>query len=119
MPVTSHNNMKFVGGALCLDFVNTVGGREGRSLRGRQRDYQDAVTKDKIGSYRDLLIWSELANVTNRSGSQRLARRAERHADEAANVFHRAIELRESLYRILKSLLEKWPVKSQDLAVFE
>ncbi|HTQ56649.1 MAG TPA: CGNR zinc finger domain-containing protein [Bryobacteraceae bacterium] len=82
-------HVKFIGGCLCLDFVNTVGGRAG-----------GAVIRDKLGSYQDLLDWSLLAGSADRGAARTLARRARRHSAEAAAVLHRAIRLREALYRI-------------------
>lgn len=87
---------KFVGGRLCLDFVNTVGGRDDR----------DAVIRDKIASYADLLAWSVLAGMVERRQAAALARLAAHEGRKAALVLRRVIGLREALYRIFKCAME-------------
>lgn len=72
--------MKFVGGCLCLDFVNTVGGR----------DAGGAVIRDKIASLADLQEWSVLAGTIKRSTAP----------PETEAALNRARNLREALYRI-------------------
>lgn len=83
-------HVKFVGGQLCLDFVNTVGGR----------DAADVVIRDKIGGYEDLLAWSVLAGILDRRRAPALLRCASQDPVTAGNVLARAVQLRESLYRI-------------------
>ncbi|MGC9948314.1 MAG: ABATE domain-containing protein [Bryobacteraceae bacterium] len=87
--------VKFIGGRLCLDFVNTVGGRDGTG----------AAIRDKIANYQDLLAWSVLAGVDRRRAGG-LARLAAREAQKADRVLARAIRLREALYRIFKCAAE-------------
>jgi predicted RNA-binding Zn ribbon-like protein len=91
--------VKFVGGRLCLDFVNTVGGR----------DPAGAAIRDKIATYEDLLAWSVLATpptAVDRRRAGGLARLAAREAPEAANTLARAIRLREALYPIFNCAIE-------------
>jgi len=80
-PVTA-SKMKFVGGRLCLDFVNTVGARIG-----------DEPQRDKLVSYDDLVTWSRLAGLP-----------APRRAGGGVKLFQRALALREALFRIFSSL---------------
>lgn len=89
-------HVKFVGGNLCLDFVNTVGGRDPRG----------GAIRDKIPAYGDLLGWSRLAGILDDGAARALARQAALRPREAAAVRARAIRLRETLYRILKCVLE-------------
>jgi predicted RNA-binding Zn ribbon-like protein len=84
--------VKFIGGRLCLDFVNTVGGR----------DQDGAAIRDKIAGYQDLLAWTVRAGTADRWRAGVLALLASREAPEAADVMARAIQLREALYRIFK-----------------
>jgi predicted RNA-binding Zn ribbon-like protein len=90
--------VKFIGGRLCLDFVNTVGGR----------DHAGAVIRDKIANYEDWLAWSLLAGCVDRRRAGVLARLAAREPRQAANVLARAIRLREALYRIFKCAVQGW-----------
>jgi predicted RNA-binding Zn ribbon-like protein len=107
--------VKFAGGRLCLDFVNTAGGRVSRGARGR--DYADAVIRDKIASYEDLLAWSVLAGCVDRRRAGALARTAARGTREAARVTARAIRLREALYRIFKCAIEGWRPPEADVEI--
>ena len=86
---------KLIGGRLCLDFVNTVGGRAGGT-----------VIRDKIAGFLDLVAWSLLAGIVDASGARALARRAARSAVEATATLARAVQFREALYRILLCVVE-------------
>jgi predicted RNA-binding Zn ribbon-like protein len=80
---------EFTGGALCLDFANTV------NHRGQpQRE------EDSLGSYRDLLRWSQEAGTLGKVEAQRLERRAQRKPAMARNVLSRARTLREAIYQL-------------------
>jgi predicted RNA-binding Zn ribbon-like protein len=107
-------DMKFIGGRVCLDFVNTVGARVSRHGK-RSRDYVDSVLRDKLNNYQDLLTWSQLAGLATKDEVRRLGRMAERHPQHAARTLARAKRLREALYRIFKSLLEGWPLDDTDV----
>ncbi len=91
---------QFVGGELCLDFCNSVGGKRGV----RSREY--------LSSYRDFLSWSEQAALLDTGGAQELLRKASRQPPLAAAALRRGIRLREAIYRIFLSLAEnKKPVE--------
>jgi predicted RNA-binding Zn ribbon-like protein len=87
---------KFVGGRLCLDFINTVGGRVGPAT----------VLRDKLADYHDLLEWSRLAGIANPAESRNLARLSASHRQHTEATLARAVLLREALYRIFKSAIE-------------
>jgi predicted RNA-binding Zn ribbon-like protein len=93
--------MKLVGGELCLDFVNTVGGRlpEGPASPGSQ------VLADKLDAYPDLVAWSRHAGSTSEADARRLLRLAESYPREAGDVLDRARLFREALHRTLRSLM--------------
>lgn len=109
---------KWIGGRLCLDFVNTVagwvsgGGRHGR-------DYADTVLRDKMPRYGDLLAWAECAGILTRGESRRLGRRAARDPWGAAAAMATAAELRRVLYRIFKSAVENWTPGPADMEVLQ
>jgi predicted RNA-binding Zn ribbon-like protein len=92
--------MKLVGGELCLDFVNTVGGRvpEGAGSPG------STVVADKLGAYTDLVAWGRHTRSTTDGDARRLLRLAEDRPREAADVLGRARLFREALHRALRSL---------------
>ena len=86
--------MKFVGGRLCLDFTNTVGGRS------------DVVLRDKLRAYGDLLRFARLSGSLPAAGARRLAHAARSHPARAAAAFRRALELREALFRIFRASID-------------
>jgi predicted RNA-binding Zn ribbon-like protein len=101
---TNEKGWKFVGGRLCLDFINTVGGRS-----------SDHVLRDKLLNYVDLVEWSRLAGIVNRSEARRLARQAASDTRRAKSTLARVVNLREALYRIFKSVLEGQRCRPTDL----
>jgi predicted RNA-binding Zn ribbon-like protein len=104
---TNPKSWKFVGGRLCLDFINTVGGRLG----------SHTVLRDKLLDYGDLLEWSRLAGIANLAESREFGRLAESHRRHADAILRRAILLREALYRIFKSAAEDRRPRPADLDV--
>jgi predicted RNA-binding Zn ribbon-like protein len=80
---------KFVGGRVCLDFVNTVGGR----VRG-------VVVRDRLRGYEDLLAWSEAAGLITGSEARILARRATPRTTKA--IASRAMALRQAIYLLFR-----------------
>lgn len=92
---------------MCLDFVNTVGGR----------DAAGAVIRDKIGGYRDLLDWSRAAGAVDAPAAGRLQRRMALHPGEAAAALDRAIRLREALYRIFPRAAAGRRAPASDVAI--
>jgi predicted RNA-binding Zn ribbon-like protein len=107
--------MRFIGGRVCLDFVNTVGARV-RGQRGkRSRDYGDSVLRDKLQDYQDLLAWTQLAGLATPREARHLSSAAERHPKQAVRTLARAVRLREALYRIFKSTLEGWRPDENDV----
>lgn len=109
--------MKLVGGRLCLDFVNTVGGRR-RVTAGRRGDADTMVIlEDKLNDYLDLLAWSRHTALLGESELRSLMREGRRRPDEARKVLDRAVVLREAIYRICKATLGKQQPKAADLDV--
>jgi predicted RNA-binding Zn ribbon-like protein len=109
---------KWVGGRLCLDFVNTVAGWVSGGRR-RGRDYADTVLRDKMPRYGDLLAWAECAGALTRSECRRLGRCAARDPRAAASAMATAVELREALFRIFKSVVENWTPRPADMEVLQ
>ena len=96
--------MKLVGGRLCLDFINTVGGRKRDSPRRGARS-AESVLGDKLVEYSDLVEWSRHSGIVTATEAERLIQVSKRNAGEAKDVFDRAIALREALYRICKAIM--------------
>src|SRR5215469_17928938 len=78
----------FIGGATCLDFVNTVD--------PRHADEHD----DCLRGYPQLLRWAAEAGLLTAEERSRLERRGRQEPGPADAVHQRAVELREALYRL-------------------
>jgi predicted RNA-binding Zn ribbon-like protein len=90
------------GGAPCLDFANTLADRP-------------RCTKENLAEYGDLLRWGAEAGLLTPDEEERLRRRAARRPGEARETFRRAIELRETVYRIFSGLAAGRPPVGADL----
>lgn len=108
---------RLVGGALCLDFVNTVGARVGRPGPAPARDYADHIVDERLIGYDALLRWSAAAGALTSGETRRLGRQAAAEPRAAASVLARGLELREALYRLFKAAVEGWPLPTADLDV--
>jgi predicted RNA-binding Zn ribbon-like protein len=92
------------GGALCLDFANTLD------------DRPDPHPNEWLGSYADLLAFMGQSRALPEHQVARLTAEAA-HAPEAAGaVLARAIEVREAIYRLFLALADGEPVPASDLA---
>src|ERR1044071_1286120 len=109
------SHFKLVGGELSLDFVNTVGGWSRNPPKKGLRDYRDAVLRDKLSGFRDMVAWSKLVGVIADKEAANLLRLAERQPEAAAAVFERGLRLREAIYRIFRSVVKGWQPGAADL----
>ena len=96
---------QLVGGALCLDFTNTLGGKRGSS------------TRECLNNYADFLSWSRQTGSIDQRQAAVLAGRASKHPGEAAKVLALAIELRETVYRLCAAVIEKRAPAKSDLEI--
>jgi predicted RNA-binding Zn ribbon-like protein len=88
----SSKQFEFVGGSVCLDFANTVGGKRG------------LVTREYLNSYADFVSWCRQADLLDESTAKTLLRSGTRQAEKSAAALRRAIALREAIYRIFAAL---------------
>ena len=96
-------SFQLVGGAACLDFVNTVD----RMLH--------KPWVENLRSFADLCAWSEQAGTLPKAQARALARRAEERA--ARGVLARAHALREACYCLFLAQAEGRAPAPADLAV--
>src|SRR5690242_17184987 len=96
---------QFVGGPLCLDFCNTVGGKRG------------LVAKEMLHEYKDFISWSEQAKLLDSTQTGILRSRAAVDPEMASEVLARARELREAVYRIFLPSYERTEPSSADIAI--
>ena len=97
--------MRLIGGDPSIDFVNTVGGR----VSGAR------AVRDKLHDYSDLVAWARHAGIVRDPLARRLQQLAGERPAEAARAFKRAVELREALYRVLRSLMVRRRPETADL----
>lgn len=99
----SAGNLALLGDELCLDFVNTV---EPRGVDQPQ---------EFLASYSDLVAWSSHVGIVTTAEAEHLLREATARQAEAEAVHQRAIALRETLYRVFLSVVERRPAETRDL----
>src|SRR5260370_6443838 len=94
---------QFIGGELCLDFCNTMGGsREG-------------IPRDSMTCYGNLISWAEQAGLVDRSMAESLFKRAMLAPKDGVRVRERAVALRETVYRIFHGLMNGKSPRKFDL----
>lgn len=104
--MVTNSKFKFIGGSICLDFVNTVGGW---ISSGAKRDYADRILGEKFENLGDLAEWGRLAGIVTATEARDLA------GDPGTALLDQAIWFREALYRVAKSLVEGWAPPAADL----
>jgi len=107
--------MKLIGGRMCLDFVNTVGGW--KRAPGGEGDglFYVVARADKLVDYLDLPAWGQHTGMLSENEAQALARAARRRVREAAATLRRAVALRGAIYRICIAIINRAEAPSSDL----
>ena len=99
-------NLKLLGGRLCLDFINTL-------------DWRGTETPvEFLNTYPDLLAWSRHVGICTPSEPRRMTEMAKGRQAEARQVCKRAVELRETIYRIFAAINQNKNPAPKDLAEF-
>lgn len=106
---------KLIGGRLCLDFINTVGGRTVEATAKRKAVVGAVIREDRLLEYADLVAWSLRAGIVTSAEAARLLRESKRHEAEAKAALTRAVVLREALWRICKAIIEGLAPRQYDL----
>jgi predicted RNA-binding Zn ribbon-like protein len=101
MAIESEN---FVGGALCLDFVNTVGG------------HRQGEPKETLRTYADLADWAVAGGVLSKSAAGQLKDAARSNEARAARVLADAIRLRETIYEVFVAVADERKAPAVELA---
>jgi predicted RNA-binding Zn ribbon-like protein len=94
-----------VGGALCLDFTNTVDWR----LR--------PPPQELITSYADQVAWSRHLDLVTDAAAAALFSAAGAQPDAAAAALDRALTVREAIYRIFAAVADDQAPPPADLAI--
>ena len=98
--------MKLIGGELCLDFANTVGGRSDSEIIG-----------EKINAYDDLLVWGVRSGALQKKDADKIAKFSKKMPEKAEDVLRRGIQFREALHRIFRAAIEQESPKRGDLEI--
>ena len=97
---------RLLGGRLCLDFTNTLGGRG------------SAATEEYLQNYDALVRWARHAGALPAERAARLRRVAEYGPEEAREVLRRALALREALFAVFAAAsTHDETVPARDLAL--
>ena len=92
------------GGALCLDFANTVSWRK-----------LDQRASDHLRSYDDFIAFAEQSKVLTSDWAGELRAHARQHSREAQQALRRVLAYRENLYRAFAALAQRRAVPPDDL----
>src|SRR5437868_4209663 len=92
-----------VGGALCLDFVNTISSHHTES------------PSEHLNSYVDLLKWGRQQGVLSDEEAHNLGEQAERQPGDADRVLQSARDLRRTMYMVFSAVATGQPAPSAHL----
>ena len=91
-----------IGGELCLDFANTLYG------------HTESI-HEYLFAYRDLVLWSRHAGVLSLQKVGILLLKGEQVPAKSEAVFRRAIQVRETIFRVFASLAHDASPQDDDL----
>jgi predicted RNA-binding Zn ribbon-like protein len=86
---------QFIAGALCLDFVNTVG------------SHTSSAATEKLREFADLVRWAHEARIIQQSEARELLAFSKTYPHEASGILDKARAFRESLFSIFAKLNRK------------
>ncbi|MGO9403427.1 MAG: CGNR zinc finger domain-containing protein [Terriglobales bacterium] len=92
-PSASGFRFELTGGALCFDFANTVDSR----CAPKQR-------VDNLTGFTALAEWARQSGVVSARKAGELSRTAKKQPDATGRVFRKAVELRETIYRVFSAI---------------
>jgi predicted RNA-binding Zn ribbon-like protein len=101
---TARQSFDLSGGALCLDFANSLG------------DRPDPHPNEYLESYADLLAFARQTGSLTETDLVRLLDESARRPADADAALARALDLREVIYRLFLALADSQPVPTADLA---
>ncbi|MGH2544305.1 MAG: CGNR zinc finger domain-containing protein [Ardenticatenaceae bacterium] len=89
---TRADNVRLIGGPLCLDFCNTVD------------DHRKEYPKEYLKEYADLIAWGQHAGAISAATARQLREEAARHPERGRQVLARALALRQSLWSLFSTV---------------
>jgi predicted RNA-binding Zn ribbon-like protein len=94
----------FIGGALCLDFVNTVG------------SHLSSGPREKLCAFPDLIRWSKEAGLIHDDEARQLLTGGEADTARSTKALEDAKKFREILFGIFRALCQQQTAPPDDLA---
>ncbi len=94
---------EFSGGALALDFANSI----------EKRPRPEPV--ELLHTYCDVVAWARQAGLVDGNQAERLRAAARRRPREAQRVFRRAVRLREAIFRAFAAIAARLPVDRSEV----
>ena len=104
-PDESGETFAMGGEPLCLEFVNTVSSRNGKTPH------------EWLSTYPNLVAWANLAHLISPDQAQSLLRQAESEPAAAESVWRRALTLRDAFYRLISAHAAGQPMHLGDMQV--
>lgn len=95
-----------IGGALCLDFVNTIS------------SHFEEHPIEHLNTYADLVEWGRQRGVLSDDDVVTLTKHAEQHPEEADRALGQAVDIRRTLYGVFSSVSREKPVSKGNLYAF-
>ena len=100
-----NDNLNLETGWLCLDFANTL-------------DWHASEhPQERLNSYSDLAGWAKKVGLLSEREAQQLLHEAAERSSQAASTLARAIDLRESIFRIFSAADQRRSPQAADLAI--
>lgn len=97
-------DVQLVGGRLCLDFVNSTGARSSETPR------------ERLNTYRDLLIWSRRVGILGGVDERRLNREGATRLTESEAALRSLRAAREHLYQVFCAFIDRKAPPEHSLA---
>jgi predicted RNA-binding Zn ribbon-like protein len=83
-----------------LDFTNTIEPRDGIAPNERSAHAHKLIRREYLSTYAALTAWGVQVGALSSEAAQRLIDQAKQHEAAAQATLHRALELRETIYRV-------------------
>ncbi|MCL4395887.1 MAG: CGNR zinc finger domain-containing protein [Chloroflexi bacterium] len=106
-PNSEAEKQHLVAGVLCLNFANTLYGHGKTPIH------------EYLFGYPDLTVWCSRVGIVSKEHSAYLMRLALRQPNVALSVFHRAIALRETIFRVFTAVADARPPLTADISALD
>lgn len=103
------------GGRLCLDFTNTIEPRDGIAPNERSPQAHKLVRREYLSTYQALALWGVHVGTLSSETAQHLIDLAEQQPAAAQATLDRALELRETIYRLFWLIAHRQTPASNDM----